>query len=307
MGKRLVSSFDELERSIGRDVGRNISQLVDATRGQLERAARSISDHPHPKLAIVTGFFVPAATPAAAETDGPIGAVILAAGLEQFGIDVELVTDARCEPALSVARDAMNCRSPVVSVTNASDVVELQSKYLSNDCGLSHIVSIERAGPAASGQVRNFKGRDLTDLTAPLHRLFERERDSRPYVTIGIGDGGNEIGMGSLDTEIVAGNIKNGAEIACVTPCDHLIVSGVSNWGAYALAAGIAHFIPAMREGVLDAMTAENCNSLLKAIVDDGPAVDAILGARQYTIDGLPPEAHDDIVQIVRDWLNSAK
>lgn len=289
--------------SIGRDVGRNISQLVQATRGQLAGAARSIAERSHPKIAIVTGFFVPGADLPAAETDGPIGAAILAAVLEQSGIDVELVSDGRCQSALRVARDVMACKAPVISVQDQNDVEDLKSRYQDDAFGLSHVISIERAGPAATGRVRNFKGRDLTAITAPLHLLFELEPDQRRYTTVGIGDGGNEIGMGSLDPKIVAGNIENGAEIACVTPCDYLIVSGVSNWGAYALAAGVAQLNPVMRHGVLDIMTAENCNRLLRAIVDDGPAVDAIVGARQYTIDGLPPDVHDEILLVVRNWL----
>ena len=44
---------------------------------------------------------------------------------------------------------------------------------------------------------------------------------------------------------------------------------------------------------------------LLKAIVDKGPAVDAIVGAQQYTIDGLPSEAHDDVLRAVLDWLDA--
>ncbi|MEM7748542.1 MAG: glutamate cyclase domain-containing protein, partial [Pseudomonadota bacterium] len=237
----MASPFDELEQLIGRDVGRNISQLVSATRGQLASAARSIADHPAPKLAIITGFFVPATNPPAAETDGPIGAVILAAVLERSGIQVELVTDDKCCSMLQVARDTMKIDAPVVSVSTAEDVDDLRTKYLDSAAGFSHVLSIERPGPAASGRVRNFKGHDLTDLTAPLHCLFELAPESRGYVTIAVGDGGNEIGMGSIDPGIVVGNIRNGAEIACATPCDHLIVSGVSNWGGFALAAALAY------------------------------------------------------------------
>ena len=57
--------------------------------------------------------------------------------------------------------------------------------------------------------------------------------------TIGIGDGGNEIGMGKLPAGLIAQHVPNGAQIACVTSCDHLVVAGVSNWGAYGLAAGV--------------------------------------------------------------------
>ena len=60
-------------------------------------------------------------------------------------------------------------------------------------------------------------------------------------VLIGIGDGGNEVGMGKLYNEIIAcESIKHAPEIACVTSCDHLIVAGVSNWGGYALSTAVA-------------------------------------------------------------------
>ncbi|MEM6498652.1 MAG: glutamate cyclase domain-containing protein, partial [Pseudomonadota bacterium] len=121
-----------------------------------------------------------------------------------------------------------------------------------------------------------------------------------------VGDGGNEIGMGSIDPAIVAGSIQNGAEIACATPCDHLIVSGVSNWGGFALAAAVAYLKPGVRSKVREVMTPANCETLLKAIVDKGPAVDAIVGAQQYTIDGLPSQAHGDVLCGVLGWLDAA-
>ena len=57
-------------------------------------------------------------------------------------------------------------------------------------------------------------------------------------VTIGIGDGGNEIGMGKV-LERVNTNVKNGCEIACTVASDYLVTAGVSNWGGYALAKAI--------------------------------------------------------------------
>jgi hypothetical protein len=57
--------------------------------------------------------------------------------------------------------------------------------------------------------------------------------------SLGIGDGGNEIGMGKIRWEIIRRNIPRGGLVACRVPVDHLIVCGVSNWGAYGLAAGV--------------------------------------------------------------------
>ena len=128
----------------------------------------------------------------------------------------------------------------------------------------THLISIERAGPshtltsllASYGQEpapllafttevdaaswdkpHNMRGYDISPFTAPAHLLFE----SRPpgVVTIGIGDGGNEIGMGKLPWEVLRANIVLGGKIACRVPTQHLLVAGTSNWGAYALAAGL--------------------------------------------------------------------
>ena len=78
--------------------------------------------------------------------------------------------------------------------------------------------------------------RRCTQLDRIIELLDHASR--RRTVTIGIGDGGNEIGMGKIPHETIVKNIPNGDLIHCRVPTDHLIVAGVSNWGAYALAAG---------------------------------------------------------------------
>ena len=44
--------------------------------------------------------------------------------------------------------------------------------------------------------------------------------------------------MGKIPWEVIRRNIPGGGLVACRVPTDHLIVCGVSNWGAYGLAAG---------------------------------------------------------------------
>ena len=105
---------------------------------------------------------------------------------------------------------------------------------------LTHLIALERVGPSRAGRCYSMRGRDITDHMAPAHRLFEKERGHTALTTIGIGDGGNEIGMGKIPSDVIGRNIPNGELIACRVPTDHLIVCGVSNWGAYALAAGVA-------------------------------------------------------------------
>jgi hypothetical protein len=63
--------------------------------------------------------------------------------------------------------------------------------------------------------------------------LFESIQQHLPAVTtIGIGDGGNEIGMGKIPWEVIRRNIPGGGRIACRVPTSFLLVCGISNWGA---------------------------------------------------------------------------
>ena len=87
---------------------------------------------------------------------------------------------------------------------------------------------------------------DVSNLVAKTDILIE-EAKKRGVLTIGIGDGGNEIGMG-LIRDTVRKVIPTGAN--CICPChsgiaaatetDVLIVSSVANWGSYGLEACLA-------------------------------------------------------------------
>ncbi len=46
--------------------------------------------------------------------------------------------------------------------------------------------------------------------------------------------------MGKVYDKIQRSSIANAKEIACIVPTDHLIITSVSNWGGYALAAATA-------------------------------------------------------------------
>ena len=102
--------------------------------------------------------------------------------------------------------------------------------------GITHAISIERCGRSADGAPRNMRGEDIGSYTAPLDDLFS----AGPWETIAVGDGGNEIGMGAISRSLIARHIAHGETIASVTPAQHLIVAGVSNWGAYALIGALA-------------------------------------------------------------------
>jgi hypothetical protein len=186
----------------------------------------------------------------------------------------------------------------------------------------THYVAVERVGPshtprslAARGSAdadvlrrflaevpeehrdrcHNMRGRDITDFTRPAHLLFDElsgeafREENRPR-TIGIGDGGNEIGMGKVPWDTIRRNIPGGGLIACRVPADHLIVAGVSNWGAYALAAGV--LLLRGEKGDATLFDADRERRLLQVMVEQGPLVDGVTTRRTATVDGLTWEQY---------------
>ena len=157
-----------------------------------------------------------------------------------------------------------------------------------NAAGITHVLAIERCGPGADGIPRNLRGEDVSDFTAPLDQLYLAGSWSR----LAIGDGGNEIGMGSLPVALIAGAVINGERIACRTPADHLIVAGVSNWGAWGLLAALALLRADWRAAMLGALDPALDAAVLRATVANGPAVDGVTRRGGLTVDGLDAAVH---------------
>jgi hypothetical protein len=315
--------LDQLRDIIQEDVGcRGLRadperNLINAFPDDFRLACRSLAEPSRPRLAIVTGFFIPTATPPAAETDGPLGALFLARALRPLGIPTMLVTDDSCVPALAagLAECGLSQDVPVVTLPSPARASAMTPADYWNDfaaradaSSLTHLLAIERVGPshtiaavplAQRDRCHTMRGRDITDLMSPAHHLFEAANHGGTIETIGIGDGGNEIGMGKIPWEVIERNIPRGGIIACRIPTRRLIVCGVSNWGAYALAAGIA----SLRGRQLDRRLFDpDCERhLLEVMVRAGPLVDGLLGKPSATVDGLSWEQYADVLVRIGD------
>jgi hypothetical protein len=296
---RGVIQEDAGNRGLARDPNEN---LFTVCRDDFTHACRSIADTKRPALAIVTGFYISRADPPCAETDGPLGALFLARALTPLGVTITLVTDSFCRRALEAGLGACGLRETATVLTLPSAIDpwrtfvdgewrrfargERQAAGLREGPVLTHLVALERVGPGRDGRCRNMRGMDISEHTAPAHLLFEDAvRHSPRLITIGIGDGGNEIGMGKVPWEVIDRNIPNGGRIACRVPVDHLIVAGVSNWGAYALAAGVARLRGQRLPAAL--FDVERERDLLRIMVENGPLVDGVTARPTVSVDGL--------------------
>src|SRR5215471_18660174 len=209
-----ASRIAAVEALVCRDVGRKTGELIAASAGELGAAARALSRAT--SVGLITGFFVPRDQVAAPETDGPVGSALLAAALAVCGVPARIAVDTPCAEAVRAAVEAAGEPVPVdeVGVEDRAGLARLIEAWQA--AGLSHVLAIERCGRAADGRPRNMRGVDVSPWTAPLEDLFL----AGPWTRLAVGDGGNEIGMGRLPTGLIARTVPNGADIACVVPCD---------------------------------------------------------------------------------------
>lgn len=285
-------AVDRIEALIHQEVGRNIDGLFAAANGGLWRAASAMASAPTLSVGIITGFYVPLGSPPAAETDGPVGAAMLADALRRVGVPCRVVTDEPCRGTCAAALRAADVSLDVVQLGGSvDDVVTLWRTV-----GVTHVVSIERCGRSADGAPRNMRGEDISSFTTPLDDLFL----AGPWLRVAIGDGGNEIGMGSVPAALIGEFVAHGEKIACATPADHLVVAGVSNWGAYALIAALAVLRNDWRAALLESLDPTRDEAILRAMVEDGPAVDGVTRQRTLTVDSLPMEVHHTKLRAIR-------
>lgn len=295
-----------IEEIVCKSVRRDISRMTAFSRGQIEAAAKSILSETYPHVAIVSGFFIRHAEPPSPETDGLNGTAHLAAALTSAGIKVTVITDAPCAKALWAILTAApeGIALEIVDVREDS-ARELRARLANLAHPPTHMVAIERVSPGTDGLPHREHGWDMTEETAPLNLLFQDGSWTPPWKTIGIGDGGNEIGMGALPSEIIKKDIPNGPLIAASVATDYLIVAGVSNWGAYGLIGALELLREQSAPSFLRHFTAEMETTFLTAAVELGQAIDDSRpdrpGRPQMSVDRIPVVEHAALIEQIRD------
>ncbi|EGW10221.1 UPF0317 protein C14orf159-like, mitochondrial [Cricetulus griseus] len=239
-----VQKIRKLESIIGIDPGnRGIGHLLG--KDELLRAALSLS-HAHSVL-VTTGFPTHFNHEPPEETDGPPGAIALAAFLQALGKETSMVVDQRAlNLHTKLVEDAVKqgvLKTPIPLLTYQGKSVEDAQAFLCKDGDpksprFDHLVAIERAGRAADGNYYNARKMNIKHLVDPIDDIFLAAQKIPGISSTGVGDGGNELGMGTVK-EAVKKYIRNGEVIACDVEADFAVIAGVSNWGGYALACAL--------------------------------------------------------------------
>ncbi len=290
----MTEALARIERALLRPGARDVTGLAAAVPGQFARLAGELAaaGRAGSRVGLVTGVHIAWAPTPAAETDGPVGAAVLAAALAVLGADPVVLTDEPCAQVTGACLEVLGTGRPEVLLVSAD---EAQARARVAGLGLSHLVAVERLGPNADGRVLTMRGFDVTDSTAPLHAAFALPG----LVTGAVGDGGNEIGMGNVPADVVAASIAHGDRIACCVPVDALVVAGTSNWGCSGLVAGLARLAPQHRDALAALLDPQVDAQLLDAATAAG-AIDGVTGAPGATVDGVPVAGYADLLAGLR-------
>lgn len=215
-------------------------------------------------ILLFTGF----ASEGQQETDGPVGTYFLAKALFGLGFYPVIISDHYCKGYFDQAEQ--NFETLIVPLKGFGESF-MYSKIIETYNPVA-LISIERPGRSKDGHYRNMNGQIIDGQNAPLDLFFEVENE---IMSIGIGDGGNEIGFGKY-TDLMVSLLDYDAP--CEVPTDHCLVATTSNWAAYGLIAALDKSqLPFEKELI----------SYYKYIVEKG-AVDGVTGEATVSVDGIP-------------------
>ena len=236
-------------------------------------------------VVIVTGFYVDGFC----ETDGPVSSIMLAEALMQLNTEVVMVVDRYCYEVLKKVNIPFEvCLFPIAGEKESRKCAEDLLSVIEP----SILVSVERCGRAKNGLYYNMRGEDISEYTGRIDYLFDSTIRS-----IGIGDGGNEIGVGNVYDDVKK-VVVHGEIIASVVKTTHLIVSSVSNWGVYGLLGYLSR--------ITGEMLLKKEDEILKNVVKAG-AIDSLCRKGELRVDGFSLEETNRIIESVLNQTGYAE
>jgi len=240
------------------------------------------------KVAILTGASVPDHLPNG-ENDGPMGAIALGRALDTLGFDVTIFTEAEVvEPQRAFAQ----------LLGSDVSIIELQrdpsSQHAEIAASFDIGITVEKAGGNREGLLHSINANPRSHTRANVDGVINAMNDAGK-LTVGIGDGGNEIGFGKV-YDLAASILPYGDTIVTTVATTFLYPVAISNWGGYALAAALA--IGAERPDIV--VTPEEEEAMLnKAIELD--CRDGGTGTAAFAVDGVSGASSMAYVQMLRE------
>ncbi len=197
-------------------------------------------------------------------------------------------------------------RSCVEGFTLDAETARREAEKLLARVSPAAVISIEKASPNSKGVFHSGVGVDVSPLSSKVDALINHAREVG-IPTIGVGDAGNEIGMGCMERE-VRELLPTGKDCGC--PChggvasavatDSLIVTGTSNWGGAALEALISFYLKSpelLHDGSME-------EHLIQKAAELG-YINPASGLAEPGVDAIPASIHRSVIEILNFVVKS--
>jgi len=270
---------------------------------------------------VMTGFRVPPLY--IQEIDGPLGAASLARALSIcLGGRPVVVTEPIksslhiCKMALRGAglnvipfKKLINLRdikyaASVIGFTLNEEKAQRDAKEILDELNPCAVIAIEKAGRNSKGVYHNMGGFDVSKYHAKVEFIFT-EAQKRGILTVGIGDGGNEVGMGVIEDVVRKfvpyGNTCRcpcGGGIAATSKADVVVTAAAADWGGHAVS-GMLSKICEKEIGVLSVEQLETMFTLVTSV----GAIDGDKGTVERSSETLSIEVHKSVLLLIRQIL----
>jgi D-glutamate cyclase len=249
------------------------------------------------------------------ETDGPVGAVYLARVLEEVlgAVPVIIIDNAlkkycispsytagllvgEMDKALLAKRGTVNA-SVVAFLDCPVDDGEAQqvARDFLTTIAPKALVAIEMPSIASDGFAHMAAGRALVHEHLPKADHFFHLAKEMKILRVGLGDGGNEMGMGSI-REALKQITPVGELIAATTDADVPVVGASSNWAAYAIGVCIEALA-----GSTQVNRSIDLPGIIRRCAEEG-AIDGYSVRPEANVDGTPIPMNTAIIDLMT-WV----
>ena len=271
---------EKIEDIVLRHSGRGMDVLRKAMKDDYAaNAAKMILSWDKGNIFLTTGFYVEGF----AETDGPPGTVFLALALKKLGFTPIIITDKYADSFFNLKE--------IKTISMPLDEEEEWCRKILDEYKPVGLISIERCGKNIESKYANMRGVCINEFTSKIDMLFELAYGNIP--TIGVGDGGNEIGMGN-EASVIYDKLSLSP---CIVKVSQLVIATVSNWGAYAIVAYLEKF-----SGQNVYMTFDDVYNYISKIVEAG-SVDGVLKKHVVSVDGFDMTVEREIVEALEEAI----
>ena len=308
--KVVCSNMDRLVtaplRTLGHPRGAYVPKLYRKARALYRmplsyRAAREILAHPGDHVAVVTGTWNPKYFPGG-ETDGPIGAAVIGRVLAQLGHKVTFLCEREIIPAMQAFAECAGVDADFEGLTigRADRHAPLADRF-------DAAVFVEKIGTNRLGVHHTSSGVASDTDDADVSGFVEAMNAAGKW-SIGLGDGGNEIGFGCIVEDVR--KIVRYADV-CRCPCGGGIATvlattvcfpaSISEWGGYAIIAALA-----LITGDLSLLHTPEKELDLLCLAPKVKCFEGTVAQDKPYIDAVPPEGSAAMVQLLKSAVEVA-